>query len=71
MMVGPDNMHPENQQAFASPKTQYTTVSDISDHLQSELQNQAKAFVSFSVATDESPDVINAAQLAVLVRGVD
>jgi len=46
-------------------------ILDISANLDSQLKNKVKSFVAFSVALDESTDISDVAQLAILIRGVD
>jgi len=46
-------------------------ISDTSANLDSQLKNKVKSFVMFSVALDESTDIADIAQLAILIRGVD
>ena len=46
-------------------------VSDISANLDSQLKKKVKSFVIFSVALDESTDISNVAQQAIVIPGVD
>jgi len=46
-------------------------ISDISANLDSQLKNEVKSFVMFSVALDESADIADIAQQAIFIRGVD
>lgn len=64
---------PEKRQAFANISLTRNTIadriSDLSMDLYSQLKNKVKDFIAFSVAIDESTDIV--AQLAIFIRGVD
>jgi len=66
---------PEKRQVFANISLTRNAVaeriSDLSANLDSQLKNKVKSFVTFSVALDESTDISDVAQLAILIRGVD
>jgi len=65
----------EKLQVFANiSPTRNTVVERISNifvNLDSQLRNKVKLFVTFSVALDESTDILDVAQLAIFIRGVD
>lgn len=66
---------PEKRQAFANISLTRNTgadrISDILADLESQLKHKAQPFVAFSAATDESTDIIDVAQLAAFICGVD
>jgi len=45
-------------------------ISDMSANLYSQLKNNVKSFVTFSVALDESTDISDVAQQAIFIRVV-
>ncbi|KAK3931734.1 General transcription factor II-I repeat domain-containing protein 2 [Frankliniella fusca] len=54
-----------------SPNTISERATDISADLEGQLRHKCSKFVFFSLALDESTDVVDTAQLAVFIRGVD
>lgn len=44
---------------------------ELSRNLQTQLAEKIRTFVSFSLALDESTDIVDTAQLAIFIRGVD
>jgi hypothetical protein len=66
---------PENSIFFKtislSANTVADCVNDLAGDIQCQLKEKCKDFVAYSVAIDESIDVIDIAQLAVIIRGVN
>ena len=54
-----------------SRRTVTRRTEELGQNLRDQLDEKIKSFVSFSLALDESTDVIDTAQLAVFIRGVD
>lgn len=54
-----------------SPNTISERAKDISADLEGQLRHKCSNFVFFSLALDESTDVVDTAQLAVFIRGID
>ena len=54
-----------------SRRTVTRRTEELGQILRDQLDEKIKSFVSFSLALDESTDVIDTAQLAVFIRGVD
>jgi hypothetical protein len=46
-------------------------VNDLAGDIQCQLEEKCKNFVAYSIATDESRDIKDIAQLAVFVRGIN
>jgi len=44
---------------------------EIGQHVREQLKEKCATFVKFSIALDESTDVVDTAQLAIFIRGVD
>lgn len=70
-----EEINPEKVPAFQeislSRRTVTRRIEQINDDVFNQLQNKVKNFTYFSVAMDESTDVINTAQLLIFVRGID
>ncbi|KAG6924377.1 GTF2I repeat domain containing 2 [Chelydra serpentina] len=66
---------PDRKKVFEGISLSATTVAcritDRADNVQKQLIQMAKDFEAFSIALDESTDVSDATQCAVLIRGVD
>ena len=75
MLMAAEDICPEKRQAFANISLSRNTVADrineLSENLNCQLKEKVAKFVAFSVASDESTDVSDIAQLAVYIRGVD
>ncbi|MBN3301254.1 GT2D2 protein, partial [Amia calva] len=65
---------PEKKESFANISLSRNTVverlTDIAKNIKSQLREKAGVFRAFSVALDESTDVVNTAQLAIFVSGL-
>lgn len=75
MMKAADLLCPEKRQVFASISQMINTIaeriSELSAGLDSQLKQRVKSFMAFSVAIDESTDIMDVAQLAIFIRGVE
>ncbi|XP_051791722.1 zinc finger protein 729-like [Erpetoichthys calabaricus] len=75
MMKAAELVCPEKRQAFANisltRNTMAERISELSADLDRQLKHKVKSFLAFSVAIDESTDIIDVAQLAIFIHGVD
>lgn len=75
MLKAAEIVCPDKRQAFANISLTRNSVadriSDLAGDLESQIKHKVKSFLAFSVATDESTDITDVAQLAIFIRGVD
>jgi len=80
LIIAAEELTPDNKSSFAAISFLFlisltrNTVADradnIGDELEANLKKLCKRFVAFSIALDESTDIVDTAQLAVFIRGV-
>jgi len=74
LIIAAEESTPDHKSFFAAIPLTRNTVADradnIGDELEANLKNLCKRFVAFSIALDESTDIVDTAQLAVFIRGV-
>lgn len=68
--VCPDNIN-KFKSISLSPRTVARRIEKLGEDLERQLLLKAKKFIAFSLALDESTDVVDTAQLAIFIRGVD
>ena len=65
----------KDKESFGKISLSRTTITrrteQLSENIQVQLQDRIKEMVAFSLALDESTDMVDTAQLAVFIRGVD
>ena len=75
MLMAVEEFSPEKRRDFAdisfSRNTAVDRICDFSQNIQQQLSERAAHFVAYSVAIDESTDVMDTAQLAIFICGVD
>ena len=75
MLKAAELVCPDKRQALANISLSRPTVTErveeLSGDLKSQLKDNVKSFIAFSIALDESTDVTDVAQLAIFIRGVD
>jgi hypothetical protein len=71
IMKAAEILCPEKQQLFKTISLSLNTVADCVNDLTGDIQCQLKEKCSYSIATDESTDVTDIAQLAVCIQVVE
>ncbi|CAB4066718.1 unnamed protein product [Lepeophtheirus salmonis] len=65
---------PRKRQAFGNINLTKNTIAEriskLSEDWISQLKQRVGCFIGFSVAIDESPDIMDVAQLSIFIRGV-
>ena len=73
MKVG-NILYPEKRQMFQNVSMSRNTVADsiceMATDLRAQLIERSKDFIAYSIAVDESTDVKDTAQVAIIFRGV-
>lgn len=73
--IAAETVCPENENKFKSislsPRTVVRRIEKLGEDLERQLMLKAKNFIAFSLALDESTDIIDTAQLAIFIRSVD
>lgn len=59
------------QEIPLSRNTIAARVNELADNLHNQLKDKIKEFIFYSIVTDENTDIIDTAQLAVFIRGID
>lgn len=75
MMKAADTLYSGKWQAFSNMSLPRNTAANgipgLSDNVQSQIWNKAKAFPPVSIAIDKSTDVNDVAQLAMFIQDAD
>jgi hypothetical protein len=75
IMKAAEILCPEKDHIFKtislSANTVANRVNDLAGYIQCQIKEKCKDFVAYSIATDESTDVTDIAQLAYFIRGLN